>query len=83
MPRFRAKMRHIDLGCGIIGQHAQTLPRFELLQPFAGAQHGQGAQKPTGVDVVINLHTRHIGGMFQNVHTDVTTALDDAGRNRG
>jgi len=46
---FGAEMRHIDHGCGVVGQQLEHLARGDALQPLAGLQNGQGAQEPGGV----------------------------------
>ena len=65
---FRAEMRHVDGGGGIIGQKAGNLARLQLAQAFAQPKDGQGAEKARGVDGEIRGHVGHLGGHCVVVH---------------
>ena len=77
MPRFGAEMWHVDRRCRIIAMNAQRVAHGKPCQPLAQLEHGQGAQKADGVDII---HGPRVSRAAEAVHKLVTRCPRDAVR---
>lgn len=67
VPRLGAEMRQVDCGHAVGCAQAQDLTGLHRHQPFARAQHGQGAEQPFAVDLDIPMRC-HGGDIAQSLH---------------
>lgn len=56
VPCLSTKMRNIDHGGRVISRDDQNVSGRQCLQPFAGLEHGQGAEQPYGVEFICIVH---------------------------
>lgn len=75
MALLRAKMRHIDHGCGIIREKSQDFSRRHRAQAFRCLEDRERTQEPARVKIIVALHGEQLRGMLQFVHRTVSPCV--------